>query len=1012
MACWHKWLHSAVIAVIAVIGWGSAMETEVAAEESPTWLYRAWQMDDGLPDNTVTGVVQTDDGFLWVATLGGMMRFDGIRFDEFSLSHLPDVPNRAVRAIYLDRRKRMWVIMDRGLIVRFGEADFSVFGQKEGVLHSTVRSVAEDRDGGVWFTDGTEVIRIHGDQLEPITADDGLPAGDNCWLATDGRGDLWFSRGSQVGVFRDGCGEVLLKVDSNEALLAAARGGGMWICTSEQVLKFSGEGEPEVIAALPKKVVVRVMLEDRSGVLWLGTAEDRLLRLNGRELERIRVGHPEVTSLKEDREGNLWVGTAGSGLNLVHRKTMGLITTSHGLPFRGVRSVCQDAEGRIWTAMQNGSLGRSRDDQWQALGEADGWLGGEATCVAPTLDGGVWIGTRNRGLQRLRAGKCEEWGPAEGLEGKYVNSLQQGKNGDLWLATANPNRIWRFRDGRFQKMQHDGNPRSIRALTEAPDGTIWAGSSDGQILRVKGDALVNETGAQSKDAETLFSVRCLHATADGSLWIGYAGGGLGRLRDGHWVRITSAQGLHNDSVSQIHADGQGGMWLTGNRGLFKVREADLADVAAGRMGYLRSIAYGRSHGLANLQPYCETSPTTWLDKDGRLLFSTRNGLLMVEPGKVHDNPLAPAVLLTEVEADDQTVALYDSNLPLNKQSGRVANLGSADVVLSLEPGHSKVRFEFTALSYNSPNNVFFRYRLSNFDKEWVEAGTERSAIYPRLPAGDYEFRVIACNDAGIWNESGAAVSLTVPPFFYETWWFRGLALALFTAAIIGVVRYATFRRLRERMRELKQQAALHHERARIARDMHDEVGSKLTRLSLLGEMAGYHPELPKAAGDDVREITETAREAILAFDEIVWAVNPRNDTLSDLTNYLCRYAEDFFDGTTTQCVFDLPQTIPPVMLATEVRHQVFLASKEALTNVLKYAEARRVCLRLILHPGAFELVIHDDGSGFDPALPELRPGGGNGLPNMHERMRGIAARFDCTSEPGVGTRVSFHVPID
>ena len=988
------------------------MATAVAAEEPAGWLYQAWQTDDGLPDNNVTGVAQTADGYLWVATLGGLMRFDGIQFDEFPLTHLPKVPNRNVRMIHMDRRKQLWLNLDRGVIVRVSESGIRVFGPEDGALDSPVTSMAEDRDGGVWFTGGTEVLRIRGDQLERVTADDGLPAGGNTWLATDGRGDLWFARGAQVGVFREGRGEVLLTVDSSGARLAAESGGGMWICTSTQLLKFSGEGEPEVIAQLPEKAAVRVMLEDRSGALWLGTAADGLLRLQGRELEQIRVGHPEILSLTEDREGNLWVGTSGSGLNLVHRQTMGLITASQGLPFRSVRSVCQDTESWIWTALQNGSLGRGRDDQWQTLGEAEGWLGGEATCVAPTLDGGVWIGTRNRGLQRLRAGLCEEWGPEEGLGGRNVNSMLQAKNGDLWLATANPNQMWRFRGGRFQKMRLTGNPRSIRALTEGPGGTIWAGTSDGQILRAAGDAMLNETGAQSKDAESLFSVRCLHATADGSLWIGYAGGGVGHWQNGRYARITAEQGLHDDYVSQIHGDGLGGMWLTGNHGLFKVRESELKDVAEGRSGYLRSIAYGRSHGLANLQPYCETSPTTWLGKDGRLWFSTRNGLLKVEPAKVHDNPLAPVVLLKEVKADDRTVALYDPNLPPDKQTTRMADLRAADAALRLEPGHSKVRFEFTALSFTSPNNVFFRYRLSNFDKEWIEAGTERSAIYPQLPAGDYEFRVIACNDAGVWNETGAAVSLKVPPFFYKTWWFRGLALALFTAAVIGIVRYATFRRLRERMRELKQQAALHHERARIARDMHDEVGSKLTRLSLLSEMAADHPELSTTAGDDVREISETAREAILAFDEIVWAVNPRNDTLSDLTNYLCRHAEDFFDGTATQCVFDLPQTIPPVMLATEVRHQVFLASKEALTNVLKYAHARQVCLRLILHPGAFELVIHDDGGGFDPASPESRPGGGNGLPNMHERMRGIAARFDCTSEPGAGTRVSFRVPID
>jgi signal transduction histidine kinase len=227
--------------------------------------------------------------------------------------------------------------------------------------------------------------------------------------------------------------------------------------------------------------------------------------------------------------------------------------------------------------------------------------------------------------------------------------------------------------------------------------------------------------------------------------------------------------------------------------------------------------------------------------------------------------------------------------------------------------------------------------------------------------------------------------------------------------VIAIVRYVSFRRLRERMRELKQQAALHQERARIARDMHDEVGAKLTRLSLLSEMAGVGAGLSADASADVREISDTARETILAFDEIVWAVNPRNDTLGDLINYVCRHAEEFFEGSPTQCVFDLPQAIPPVMLPTEVRHQVFLASKEALTNLLKYAKASRVCVRLILHAESFELVIEDDGRGFDLESPARRPGGGNGLTNMRERMLGIGARFECISQPEQGTRIIFQV---
>jgi signal transduction histidine kinase len=413
-----------------------------------------------------------------------------------------------------------------------------------------------------------------------------------------------------------------------------------------------------------------------------------------------------------------------------------------------------------------------------------------------------------------------------------------------------------------------------------------------------------------------------------------------------------------------------------------------------------------------LQASFDFSPSACKARDGRLWFATRNGLLMVRPEKIRGNPEPPSVVLERFTVDDLTVAAYDRELSSGgPNQERPLELRGPAAELRLPPGHNKLQFDFAALSYMSPENVHFRYQLINFDQKWIEVRNQNKATYSRLPSGAYEFRVIACNTAGVWNNTGASIRMVVNPFYWQTWWFRGLTLTLFTAGVIAIVRYLSFRRLRERMRGLKQQAVLHQERARIARDMHDEVGAKLTRLSLLSDMAAAGPNLPPDANSDVREISDTARETILAFDEIVWAVNPRNDTLGDLVNYLCRHAEDFFEGSPTQCVFDLPKTLPPIMLPTEVRHGVFLAAKEALTNVAKYAAAGQVCVRLIIHPVAFDLIIEDNGCGFDPTDPASRPGGGNGLANMRERIQGISGRFECQSHPQGGTRIAFHVPI-
>lgn len=720
------------------------------------------------------------------------------------------------------------------------------------------------------------------------------------------------------------------------------------------------------------------------------------------------ISHSEVNSLTEDREGNLWVGTGGNGLDLLRPRAMRMLGVADGLPLESVRTVCQDTAGHIWIVLQDGSLACRREDQWTVVSPPVGWPGGNFICATAGRDGSLWVGTRDRGLLQWTEGQWHEWGRPEPSASGGVRSLLAARNGDLWVAMDSPNRLYRLRAGEFQTWIPPGEVRLLRTLTEDRDGRIWAGSSDGQILRVEGDVLVAEAAIREP---RLCSVRTLHGGADGTLWIGYAGWGVGWFARGQYARITKAAGLFDDYPSQILSDDRGGVWFTSNRGLFQVRAEELAAVAGGRAERVRAMVYGRSDGLPGFQSVFESSPSAWGGTDGRLWFATRNGLLTVAPDRIQDNPTPPPVMLERVWVDDRIVALRDSRSPL-----RVAaetNLGELRIpnaLLPLPPGHRKVAFEFAALSYASTENVHFRHRLENFDPEWVEAGTQRTATYPRLSPGRYTFHVRACNHAGVWNEAGFQLNLLVAPFYWQTWWFRLAALAAFTGAVAGLARYFSFRRLRHRLERLERQTELQRERARIARDMHDEVGAKLSRLSLLSDLASQQGDLPVPARREVNEISETARDTIRAFEEIVWAVNPKNDSLPDLVHYLCRFAEDFFEGSGVQCACDLPGEIPPLELPTETRHHVFLAAKEALNNVLKHADAQQVRVRLRLLEQAFEISIEDDGRGFAGDASAPRAGTGNGLQNMRHRMQSVSGQLLVESRPGKGTRATLRVP--
>ncbi len=997
--------------IAALLAWAflfSSAGRAGAAGQHADWSCRAWQTDEGLPDNSVTGVAQTADGYLWVATYGGLMRFNGA---GFSAVQLPSLLKKSIRTMLLDRRGRFWLGIDTGSVICLEPDAARTYGPGEGLPTERVAAMAEDHAGAVWIAYQSTLCRIKEGQVTRFGTTNGWPAGINAWIATDAAGELWFSKGGQIGVFRGGELRTNLFCKESAVRLCGAASSGMWLCDGTRLLKYDGHLEPVELAVLPTNAEPQIMFEDRAGALWIGTMADGLFRFKNGELKPIPTSHQSVYCLNEDREGNLWAGTRGGGLDLIRPSAVELIGRETGLPFESVASVCEDTEGWIWVASQSGILTRCHDGKWNVIGAESGWTADAATCVAADKKGGVWVGARNRTLNYFHAGTWRTWQRQDGLHNGSVHLIFVAANDDVWVVTGSPSRLQQLHEGKIvATYELPGENRTIRAMAEGADGTLWIGTLEGQVLRISGAALVRETAVTESGGAP---VRALQTTADGTLWVGFAGAGVGRLKNGKFSRLTTADGLMDDFASQLLPDRRGGLWVVGNHGLFQLQLADLAAVAEGGAEHLRSLVFGRNEGLPNFQPNSANFPNVCQGSDGRLWFATRSGLLAVQPESLRANPLPPPVLVERVAVDDKTAALYAARSPLQTENGNGwPDLRQSKSGLRLLPQHRKLEFEFAALSFASPENVQFRYRLDNFDEDWIEAGTQRSAKYPHLPAGDYQFHVLACNNAGVWNETGAVVNVVVAPYFWQTWWFRGLVLFGFTASVVAIVRYVSFRRLRARMVQLEQQAALEKERTRIARDMHDEVGAKLTRLSLLTEMAGGHPDIPAAARGDVQEISETARDTIRSFEEVVWAVNPRNDTLADLVHYLCRYAEDYFDGSAVQCAFDLPPAIPSVTLPTGVRRQVFLAAKEALNNVLKHAKASRVSVQLA--PGAEEIriSIEDNGCGFAPASPPKRSGGGNGLENMRERLRSIGGHFECDSQPGRGTRISLIVPVN
>jgi signal transduction histidine kinase/ligand-binding sensor domain-containing protein len=729
------------------------------------------------------------------------------------------------------------------------------------------------------------------------------------------------------------------------------------------------------------------VFEDRNGGVWVGTSVNGLFHYDGTNFEQVETSHEEILSLGEDNEGDIWAGTGGGGLDRLRPRVVELQAAESGLPTETVRSICEDNGGAMWAVAQNGDLARRTDDKWTTITSLDGWSGARATCIVSDGKGGVWIGTEHSGLQRLTNGRLSVLGRGNGLGGDIIRGLLVDHAGDLWIAFESPVCLQRLHQGRFQTFVQP-NSGVIRALAEDTAGTVWCGTEDGFLLCVEGNTLKNETMQTFSQPKP---IRCLNAMPDGSVWIGYAGAGLGIWHNGKFAQITEAQGLHDAYVCAMAADDGGGFWFATDHGIFEVRQGEIEALAKGRAEQVHSILFGRDDGLTSLQAFYGYAPGAAKSRDGRLWFPMRTGLAVVNPLRTPANHVPLSVLIERVAVDGR-VAETDAN-------GRSV----------LPSAYRRLEVDFTAPTFVAPENVRFRYRVEGWNDGWVEGGTQRSATYSRLPAGNYTFRVTACNNAGIWNEDGTTLALTVPPFIWQRWPVRAAMLGVFTLGVIAAVRYVSYRRLHLKLTHMERDASLHRERTRIAQDLHDDIGASLTHIALLSELAQKDFDKPLQAKEHIDQIFRTARTVVRSLDEIVWTVNPKNDSLDLFIAYLCAYAPDYLRSASIRCRLDMPLDAPTMPLPSEVGHHLYLSVKETLHNVVKHAGATEVWLRLRLAAETITLTIEDNGRGFQTDGKAALDA--DGLGNLNRRLGEIGGRCEQQSEQAKGTTITFTVPL-
>jgi ligand-binding sensor domain-containing protein len=748
-----------------------------------------WDAARGLPSNQVNAILQTRDGYLWIATSGGLARFNGMTFTVFTKENTTGLPANDVWSLLEDRKGVLWVGTNEGLVRYKGGRFCDLMFPEKAML-----SLAEDTEGAIWTGNWNELRRVKDGQFAVLDREAGLTE-----------------------------------------RVAARQEGGVWAKGREGGFKHVQAGRVEAVAQAGA-IMITSLLEDREGNLWLGAtgAVPGLYRLRQGQLRRYvgkdKLPHEIINVIYQDRAGSLWIGTQG-GLSRLAAGRFSSYTFKDGLPDNAVRALCEDQEGGLWIGMTSGGLVRLREGSFTTYTVKEGLGLNDLRSVCASSDGAVWAGTNGNGVSRFKDGVFTTFNNANGFPMGVVNAIAEDSTGGMWFGSfrerqsvyfksgrfvryqgqaarsflVDGDTVWlgmdgdglhRFQDGRFDALKATGPQIGgvigtfVWTIHKDPEARVWVGLHGNLCALREGDFICHAVPKTQHVAPPVLSIQ---DDPEGGLWLG-TWVGLFHFKDGVFQRYGVEVGLPETRIMTVLEDGQRDLWLCTPNALLRIRRAALDQWEAGQVTKLTYETYDTTHGMKSAQ-FDFDGIVACRARDGRLWFATMGGLVSVDPAAITKSDWAPPVMIEDVLVDKRRV--------------------SRDELDRLAPGRGDIEVRYAGLSYHVPERMLFRYKLEGFDTDWVDAGSRRAAFYTNVPPGKYAFKVKACNSDGAWNEQGASLDIRLLPHFYQTKWFAALLGAVLVGGAMGLYR------LRVR----------HH--LRLARTLHARIEEAVAHIKTL-----------------------------------------------------------------------------------------------------------------------------------------------------------------------------------
>ena len=989
-----------LIASAVLVWWCPCAFALNTALDVSQYVHTAWRVGDGFTKGTIRSLAQTSDGYMWLGTDLGLLRFDGVRALPWQPPPNQHLPSNNVLSLLASRDGSLWIGTDKGL-GRWKDGQLGVYDALAG---SYIGTLVEDREGTIWMTRLLTRSTVCSLQEARVTChgEDGGPGADAVSLFQGRSGTLWVGTPTGVWRLRPGAPSFYqlrrqrqdngirgLSDDSDGSLLFSYAGG----------LRHFVQGQAAMAYPFPSSIdasQVRFLFRDRNQGLWAATSSHGLIHLHDGVMDLYSktdgLTGDEINAIVEDREGTVWVAT-GDGLDGFRESAVVSYSAKQGLSSYQVTSVLASSDGSVWVGTSDG-LSRWKNGRLTVYREG---IPGGVQSLFEDSDHRVWVSTAAR-VGHLEKGRLV---PRPDLPFGIMRAIVEDSDKALWFAKPDVG-LFRLVEGRNKV---ESIPRSawqrpdfVSAVAANPAGDgLWLGFfgggivylADGHVIATYGD----DTGL-AKDR-----VSNLYFDEGGALWVA-TDRGLSRLRNGRVATLTSANGLPCDAVGWVIEDAAHALWLGMPCGVARIPRSDVdawvdaTEHARDNLPSVHPMLFDQSDGARTFVVASYYTAPVARSSDGRLWFVSHDGISVVDPARLPVNKLPPPVTIEQVIADRKVYS---------------AGSGTGEP-LRLPPLVRDLQIDYTALSLVAPGRNRFRYRLEGYDRDWQDVGNRRQAFYTNLSPRSYRFRVIAANNSGIWNETGASLDFLIAPAFYQTGWFAVLSVAMLGALVwtahrirLGVVErhQGEISALNERLMKAQEQ-----ERIRIAGELHDGVMQQMLAVTMMLGTAKRRIAADAAAKATIEKVQDKLVQMGTDIRQLSHDLHPPVLQEAGLPSAVQTYCEEFSTTTGIPVACEADEDVSTLSRGAALA--LFRIVQEALGNAAKHAHAKRITVRLTRSDGMVSLVIADDGAGFDPT--RLGTSGGLGLIMMRERASQLNGTFAFESAPGRGTTITVVIP--